>query len=70
MSPNQQLHLDSLVASFESLVRPKYEAGAKEHGGTLSDMPVRDLLVNAREEVIDMFVYLQTAIEKLDTESK
>lgn len=66
MNDDQKKHVDSIAATFEALVKDKYERGAIEHKGNLWEVDIIPLLYNLREEVIDSFVYLQTAIDELE----
>jgi hypothetical protein len=66
MTQEQQDHVDGLTQTFRMLTTEKYARGAAEHGGNLFDVDVLPLLHMLREEVIDSFVYLQTAIDKLE----
>lgn len=66
MTPQE--HAEHLAKKFESLVVAKYLAGQKEHGGHLWDVDLIPLLYEARSEAIDQFVYLQTAIDKLESD--
>lgn len=68
MTDDQENHLDDLKDDFLDLVDPKYRAGAAEHGGNIWDMPVEKLLESALEEVVDLFVYLRTLQQKLDSQ--
>ena len=66
MTPAQQLHLEKILDYLTLRTAAKYEAGAKEHGGTLTDMSESDLLDNAIEEAIDQCVYLITLRQKFN----
>ena len=68
LTEEQKAHIAQLADRFQSLMAQKYTLGAKEHGGDLRDTSVLGLLYMQREEVIDSFVYLQTAIDKLEAE--
>lgn len=66
LTNEQNQHVTRLQSKFSNLLKAKYEAGAREHGGNLWDVDVLDLLYNLRDEVIDAFVYLQTAIDEFE----
>lgn len=53
-----------LMFIFEQLAEPKFEAGAIEHGGMLTDMTDEQLEMHELEELIDMVVYRMTRILK------
>lgn len=60
MYDDYQEHIEDIAETFEDWMAHKYEAGAKEHGGNLWEMRQDDLLDNAIDEAIDLFVYLYT----------
>ena len=62
----QEEHISRLVSQASLRMFNKYRAGAKEHGGTLEDMFIGDLLNNAIDEAIDQVIYLLTLKEKMD----
>lgn len=66
MTDQQRAHRAKIMQRLSVLAHAKYEAGALEHGGLLSDHPVEWLTDNAIEEVIDLAVYLLTLKEKLN----
>lgn len=66
MTEQQTRHIIHLTDKFADLAYHKYEAGTREHGGLLTDVDILPLLYNLREEVIDSFVYLQTAIDAIE----
>lgn len=65
LTKEQENHLSAVLEFLTEALTKKYTAGAIEHGGTLSDMNVDDLLSNAIEEAIDQCVYLITLKQKL-----
>jgi len=66
MTDEQREHLASIQLEFNRLVQAKYEAGAKEHGSTLSrDYTAEQLLDMLLEELIDGVVYGLTLREAL-----
>lgn len=65
MTMEQEQHLGNIKLEFIKLVDAKYRRGAEEHGGDLKNKSVLDLLKEAREELLDQWVYLQTAINAL-----
>ncbi len=66
MTETSEAHLSRLLAEIGLLVNDKYRAGADEHGGDLTDMPVGKLIDEAIQENIDSLVYLLTAKQKLN----
>ncbi len=66
MTTAQQLHLKRLNAKFLALNTAKYKAGTIEHSGNLSDVDTLTLLHYMREEIIDSFNYIQTAIDQME----
>ena len=66
MTEKSEAHLSRLLAELGLLVSDKYRAGAAEHGGDLTDMPVGKLIDEAIQENIDSLVYLLTAKAKLN----
>jgi len=62
----KQEHAKYLADKFKEVAVPKYYAGAKEHGGNLWEVPTLKLMYEARSEVIDQFVYIQTAIDQME----
>ena len=50
---------------LDSRLCAKYEAGAAEHGGLLSDLDAGSLLEHALDEVVDQAAYLLTLRDKL-----
>jgi len=65
MTPEQKAHLSYILSEALSRIDDKYQKGAAEHGGTLSDMSATELLENAIDEAIDQVVYLLTLRQKL-----
>lgn len=65
MSDEQQQHMKDLGRRFIEFMEPKYIKGAEEHGGDIHDMKALQLLNCAKEEVVDLWVYLDTLEEKL-----
>lgn len=70
MNTRQTKHIMHLLEVFSDIGFQKYAEGTVEHPGNLDDMPLLELLINARSETIDLFMYLQTAIEKLEQQGK
>lgn len=65
MTPDQELHLKSILHTFAIQADAKYRAGQVEHGGNLWDLPVMQLIDNAIDEAVDQFVYLVTIRNKV-----
>ena len=53
-----------LIFMFEQLAEPKYEEGAIEHGGVLTDMTEEELDIHELNELIDLVMYRMTRILK------
>lgn len=66
MEQAQEQHLRRITNNFVLAMRKKYVAGAKKHGNDLLQMTTRQLLEEALEENYDQYVYLVTALEKLE----
>ncbi len=64
MTAEQDAHLARILARLTGDVRAKYEAGQSHHGGNLWEKP--GMLEAALEEVLDLAVYLYTALEQRD----
>lgn len=62
MEAAQRAHLDRIVTRLSADVRAKYEAGQATHGGNLWEKP--GMLEQAYAEVLDLAVYLLTALEQ------
>lgn len=69
MRPEQEQHLEDIKSRFVNFVDFKFRAGAKEHGGDLRDLTAAQLVHAAKEEAVDLFVYLDTLEEKLKGET-
>lgn len=68
MTPEQDAHLARILTRLTADVRAKYEDGQEKHGGNLWEKP--GMLESALEEVLDLAVYLYTAIEQRDNRSR
>lgn len=64
MTPDQEAHLNEIVFSFQIAATAKYKRGAQEHKGDLLGKTPLELLVEMRDEAIDLYIYAQTAIQK------
>lgn len=62
---------DPVVESNVALMRKRSSIGIKQYGTTLADsgLPIRDLLVHALEESLDMANYIQAVIHQTDAMS-
>lgn len=60
--------VEATVYDFERLLDKQTNKGIAEYGHTLdeSDLGVKTLLEMCREEIVDAFAYLNSAIEKLE----
>jgi hypothetical protein len=63
LTAEQQEHLHALTGRFVDQVTEKYVAGQKEHGGDL--WRKKGIIKMAKEEVVDMWVYLDTLEQQL-----
>ena len=64
MDDDCEAHLQRIKDRFTADVDAKYRAGQSEHGGRLFEKP--GALENAYAEVLDLAVYLLTAMEQRD----
>lgn len=64
MTPDHEAHLQRIKTRFAADVDAKYRAGQMQHGGRLWEKP--GALENAYAEVLDLAVYLLTAMEQRD----
>lgn len=65
MTDEQKEHVGSIILDFSRKAQAKYEAGVKEHGGNLWEVPTLDLIEYAMEEAIDEYVYLYTLKQQI-----
>ncbi len=65
MTEEQEKHLLSIQKAFYHAVDKKYRAGAKEHGGNLTDATPLQLIEWAMDECVDQWTYLKTCRDKL-----
>lgn len=64
MDAPHQAHLARILGKLNADLAAKYEAGQREHGGNLWEKP--GMLEQAIAEVLDLAVYLYTALEQRD----
>jgi hypothetical protein len=64
MSSEQHEHVHQLVYLLQTLMEPKYEKGALEHGGNIWDLTDQELEAAELEEMIDLLVYRLTRLLK------
>jgi len=62
MTPKE--HLKQVINDFNDLVSEKYMKGVAEHGGGL--WYKRDLIKMAKEEAVDLFVYLDSLDKQIE----
>lgn len=60
-------HIDGIINRFSIFARQKYEQGVIEHGGYLWE---KNCLVEAMKEAVDLVIYLDTELQKLETKIK
>jgi hypothetical protein len=65
MDGPHEAHLSRILTRLSADLRAKYEAGQQEHGGNLWEKP--GMLEQAYAEVLDLAVYLITAMEQRDS---
>jgi predicted PolB exonuclease-like 3'-5' exonuclease len=65
MTPEQNQHLQTVLAHFEYEATEKYMNGQAEHGGNLFELPLLELIREAKKEAIDQYIYLDTAEQKV-----
>ena len=63
MDKGSEAHLKRLTERFTKDVEKKYREGWKEHGGQLYKKV--GMLKNAKDEVLDLWVYLDTLEDQL-----
>lgn len=66
MDSKQHENLLAIRSGFVSLITDKYEKGVAEHGGNGWEMPTHNIVDNAKEEVVDLVVYLDWVRMALD----
>ena len=67
-TPRHKAHLDTITEEVQKRIHNKYYKGAVEHGGHLSEMPLKELLENILDESIDKVVYVIAALQALEIE--
>jgi hypothetical protein len=67
MTSEQQAHLDRMIERFTSALTTKYAAGQREHGGNV--WLKRGMLREAKAEVLDLWVYLDTLEQQIEERS-
>lgn len=65
MTPAHDAHLQRVIDRLTADIRAKYEDGQEKHGGNLWEKP--GMLENAYAEVLDLAVYILTAMEQRDS---
>lgn len=63
-TPEHLDHLNGLTTRFSSMLRLKYINGNNEHGGKI--WTKKHLIEMAQEEVVDLWVYLETLRQQID----
>lgn len=59
-------HINGITERFKRDAYRKYVKGQKEHGGNLYDMPSVELLKEIRNEILDLVIYFDTLVGKLE----
>jgi len=59
---------DSVVSKVVKEFQERSDLGIKKYGTTLdrNDLPLREWLVHAKEEMMDQLLYIQRAIDEID----
>ena len=59
---------DPITRTLQAELEARAARGVLKYGTTLADAPLslRDVLVHAKEEALDMAAYLQRAIDEID----
>ena len=59
---------DSVVSKVVKEFQERSDLGIKKYGTTLdrNELPLRDWLVHAKEEMMDQLLYIQRAIDEID----
>lgn len=70
MTEEQHQHVHQLVYLLQTLLEPKYEIGAKQHGGNIWQMTDEELEHEELNEIIDLCVYRLTRILKRQAEAE
>lgn len=71
MTPDQDLHLMSILTEANQRIATKYVKGAEEHGpNCLADMPSLQLIDNAIDEATDQLVYLLTLRRSMTSQTQ
>lgn len=70
MTEEQHNHVHQLVYLLQTLIEPKYEQGAKEHGGNLWDLTDEQLEAEELQEMIDLLTYRLTRVLKKQVENE
>lgn len=70
MTPDHEKHATYITDLISTLTYKKYKKGAIEHKSKLWEYPIISLLYEMRNESIDQFVYIQTAIDLYEKELK
>ena len=65
LTDEQKEHRSYIAQQASVWLHKKYEAGAVEHDGLITDLSVEQLLDEAINEAIDQTVYLLTLKQKL-----
>lgn len=70
MTNDQKEHRAKIAQEVSVWLHRKYQIGAEEHNGLITDLSTDKLLEEAINEAIDQCVYLFTLKEKLSEERK
>lgn len=66
MNLTQHQHLEKIIKDYTESYKKIYIAGAIEHGGLMTDLPVKKLAEEALNEAQDSYAYNHTLLTNLD----
>ena len=66
ISPEQEVHLDSIKKTVCDIIDAKYRKGVAEHGGNLWKHNTEWFMTNIQDEIVDLVVYFLTLKSKND----
>ena len=66
MTPDQIQHREQIILDYSNSYRAIYDAGAIEHGGLMTDLPVKKLAEEALNEFQDGYAYVHTLLHNAD----
>jgi|GEM_PF-4360308 len=70
MKREAEEQLEHLKETFDKEFDAKYRTGNREHGGDILEMTPLESLNNAKDEIFDLFSYVQSGIDALHEKDK